>query len=111
MLRKICPLLLLLPIWISAHEPVGEFQETKVWFAEDWHRLYIEIVLVPEEDSPFHYGVWGYDRGTHLFEIGFLGDKSNISHSPDCLCGSHRYISEVPQPDEWWEEFNEVGKD
>lgn len=61
-------------------------KECTVWFSNDWQKLYFFITLDPEEDSPFHYGIWGIDRGTHLFEISFFNTKRDFIHSTECPC-------------------------
>lgn len=67
-----------------------QFHEN-VWFSDNWQKLYIEIILVPEEDDPFHWGVWGLERGTHIFEVEFFTSERKFIHSEDCPCSRQSY--------------------
>lgn len=68
---------------VFKEEPV---KDAKVWFSYDWHTTYFEFSLDPEEDTPFHYGVWGLERGTHIFEMSLRDQTREFKHSEICPC-------------------------
>lgn len=68
----------------------AEVQNNQMWVSEDWDYLYFKVTLVPEEDSPFHWGVWGLERGTHIFEAPFFIRPYTFSHSESCPCLQYR---------------------
>jgi hypothetical protein len=61
------------------------FQKSIIYISSDFQKIYFELNLVPEEDSPFHYAVWGQERGTHIFEAPFVIPYKFL-HSDDCRC-------------------------
>ena len=64
-------------------------QINPMWFSEDFNTFFIKVVLVPEEDSPFHYGFWGNERGTHIYQVDFSNHNKEFKHSPTCNCSGY----------------------
>jgi hypothetical protein len=81
----ICLGMISFPLLAEQGQPAEQTQTIELRFSRNWNQLRMLIELVPEEDSPFHFGVWGIDRGTHLFELNFWGDRK-LKHSGNCPC-------------------------
>lgn len=77
---------LFLSVFIVCFDDVKLDQTNPMWFSENFQTLYFQVHLVPEEDSPFHYGRWGRERGTHIYEVDFSDKTYIFTHSELCPC-------------------------
>ena len=68
--------------------------DCKCWFSNDWTTLYISTTLLPE-DSPFHFGAWGIEKGSHIFEISIFDTNKYFNHSKICPCESNKYSKNI----------------
>lgn len=87
MMKILAMLSLLLLPFMSCQ---SEMQNSEIWLSEDWRVIYFKITLVPEEDSAFHWGVWGLERGNHVFEASFYERPFLFEHSEKCSCLEYR---------------------